>query len=365
MTVHDEEPLLKIRPLVFAALLPLAACTQATPDKKTQEQPEASAASPYDGFRFEDVSASGAPFTPPPNLAIEVALDRLGFSSGVIDGKATRFDAMALRGFQAANGLVETGQTDKATGAALARATIEPTRTVKIPEAFAHGPFVPDLPEETSKQANYPQLGYRNLMEALAERFHTTPEMLVALNGPDAMVGAGAVIRVPNVADVPTAALPADERGWNATLLSLGVAPTQPQADKIVVSKSQGTLRAFDASGKLLVQFPVTTGSRHDPLPLGTWKVLGVSRNPDFHYNPKLFWDVSDKQSDHLLKPGPNGPVGVVWIDLSKEHYGIHGTGEPASIGQSASHGCVRLTNWDAARLAQMVKPGIAVVFEK
>lgn len=358
---------MKFRPLVFAAFLPLAACLQSSPDQQnTQEQqPKAAPAEQYDGLRFEDVAASGAPFTPPPNLAIEVALDRLGFSSGVIDGQATRFDAMALRGFQAANDLPESGQLDEPTKAALSRTAIEPLRTVKTPEAFARGPFVPDLPSETSKQANYPELGYRNLMEALAERFHTTPETLVALNGPDAKIGAGMVIRVPNVADVDTAGLPTDERGWNATLASLGVAPTQPQADKIVVSKSQGTLRAFEASGKLLAQFPVTTGSQHDPLPLGTWKMLGVSRNPDFHYNPKLFWDVSDKQPDRLLKPGPNGPVGVVWLDLSKEHYGIHGTGEPASIGQSASHGCVRLTNWDAARLAQMVKSGVAVVFEK
>jgi lipoprotein-anchoring transpeptidase ErfK/SrfK len=124
-------------------------------------------------------------------------------------------------------------------------------------------------------------------------------------------------------------------------------------------------LRAYDAAGKLLAQFPVTTGSEHDPLPIGDWKILGISRNPDYHFNPKLFWDVSDSKKDALLKPGPNGPVGVVWIDLSKEHYGIHGTSEPASIGNSESHGCVRLTNWDAARLAQMVKSGTKVVFKK
>ncbi|MBN8831781.1 MAG: L,D-transpeptidase, partial [Sphingomonadales bacterium] len=106
-------------------------------------------------------------------------------------------------------------------------------------------------------------------------------------------------------------------------------------------------------------------GSEHDPLPIGAWKIQGISRNPDFHYNPALFWDVSDSEPEQLLKPGPNGPVGVVWLDLSKEHYGIHGTSEPASIGISQSHGCVRLTNWDAARLAQMVQPGLTATFQE
>jgi len=355
---------LKIHLLALAALLSVTACHRSS-DK--DETPRQTAASPYDALRFvDDDTEPAAPFTPPANLAVEVALDRLGFSSGVIDGKATRFDELALRGFQAANGLAETGTLDEQTRAALARAqSVEATRVVRVPEAFARGPFVPDLPTETSKQAGFDHLGYRNLMEALAERFHTTPETLVALNGPGTKIGANAVIRVPNVAEADTAGMQPDERGWNATLVSLGVSPAQPQAERIVVSKSKGTLRAYDGDGKLLVQFPATMGSGHDPLPLGNWKIVGVSRNPDFHFNPKLFWDVSDSVKERLLKPGPNGPVGVVWLDLSKEHYGIHGTGEPASIGRSESHGCVRLTNWDAARLAQMVKPGVAVVFER
>lgn len=357
---------MNIRQFVFAAVLPLAACSQPSQkhEARSEDQVKTAPRSPYADLRFQDVAASGTSIAPPPNLQAEVTLDRLGFSSGVIDGKATRFDEMALRGFQKANGLGETGKLDAATQAAMASLLVDPVRTVRIPEAFARGPFVPVLPNDTSKQAAFDHLGYRNLVEALAERFHTTPETIAALNVPGAAMDANAVIRVPNIADIDTASLPADEHGWNATLVTLGVAAAQPQADKIVVSKSAGILRAFDGSGKLLAQFPVTTGSEHDPLPLGTWKVLGVSRNPDFHYNPKLFWDVSDKQPERLLKPGPNGPVGVVWIDLSKEHYGIHGTGEPASIGRSESHGCVRLTNWDAARLAQMVKPGVAVIFE-
>ena len=177
-------------------------------------------------------------------------------------------------------------------------------------------------------------------------------------------LGPGAVIRVPNVADADVSQLGEDTRGWNRSLTTLGVAPRQPQAERVVVDKSDGMLRAYAADGRLIAQFPATMGSEHDPLPIGTWTIKGVSRNPDFHYNPKLFWDVSDTAKDHLLKPGPNNPVGVAWLDLSKEHYGIHGTPEPAMIGKSESHGCVRLTNWDVARLAQMVKAGTPAIFQ-
>lgn len=298
-------------------------------------------------------------------MQVQVALDRAGFSPGVIDGKKGQSLTLALRGFQSANDLKESGELDEATKTALGQSAMMPaTRRVRIPAAFAQGPFVPDFPEEAVDQAKLPALGYRNLMEALAERFHTTPETLIALNSPDTPIGAGREIIVPNVAEAAPPRTEDSERGWDKTLATLGVASTQPQGDRIVVDKSEGWLRVYDEDEKLVAQFPVTTGSERDPLPLGTWKVNGVARNPEFNYNPELFWDVSDSEEKVLLKPGPNSPVGVVWIDLSKEHYGIHGTGEPSTIGRAESHGCVRLTNWDVARLAGMVKPGIEVIFE-
>jgi lipoprotein-anchoring transpeptidase ErfK/SrfK len=173
------------------------------------------------------------------------------------------------------------------------------------------------------------------------------------------------VIVVPNIPNVMAPRAEDAERGWDKTLQLLGVAAEQPAIEKIVVDKSDGWLRAMGPNDKIIAQFPVTTGSSRDPLPLGNWTVKGVARNPEFHYNPKLFWDVSDSKEKQLLQPGPNSPVGVVWIDLSKPHYGIHGTGEPSTIGRAESHGCVRLTNWDAAKLAGMVKPGTKVVFQK
>jgi len=117
------------------------------------------------------------------------------------------------------------------------------------------------------------------------------------------------------------------------------------------------------ADGSTLFQAPVSSGSDHDPLPIGTWKVTGTSWMPPFHYSPKLFWDAEPGDEKALLKPGPNNPVGVVWVDINVPHYGMHGTPSPNLVGHAQSHGCVRLTNWDAARLASLVRPGTRVVF--
>ena len=340
----------------------------ATAPEGSAERAAVAAAAPDASLVFADAAADPAlpPDVPRPVMQLQVVLDRLGFSPGVIDGKQGSGLKLALRSFQLAHDLPESGTLDDATKAALEPSmSTAATRLVTIPAAFAQGPFVPDLPKDAAEQAKLPALGYRDLMEALAERFHTTRETLIALNSPTTKVGAGRVIRVPDIPDVDASTLPADERGWNATLQTLGVSPQQPVADTVVVDRSEGVLRVLDDKGAVIASFPATMGSEHDPLPIGTWKIQGVSRNPDFHYNPKLFWDVNDSKEAQLLKPGPNGPVGVVWLDLSKPHYGIHGTGEPQTIGRAESHGCVRLTNWDAARLAQMVKPGTPAIFQE
>lgn len=301
-----------------------------------------------------------------PIMQMQVALDRMGFSPGVIDGKAGASFALALKGFQTARGLAATGELDDATRQALMQdASLPGVVQVRVPEAFVRQKFYPDLPHTEAGMAGFDHLGYRTMVEALAERFHTTPDTLIALNGKNAVIGAGQLVWIPNIANVDPAKLGKDARGWNETLVSLGVSPQQPQVDHVVVDKSEGWLRAFDAQDKLLAQFPVTTGSEHDPLPIGTWEIKGEARNPDYQFNPKLFWDAAPDAKAKRLPPGPNGPVGVVWMDLSKDHYGIHGTPEPQTIGRTQSHGCVRLTNWDAARLAQMVSPGTKVVFQE
>lgn len=347
-------------PLCLPALVLISAC--GSPD---QPAPTASEAAKADTLAFADAPGGGETESADSLvMRAQVVLDRLGFSPGVIDGREGQSYKLALAGFQEARGLASTGQLDPATQQALfAGQAMAATRLVVIPEAFARGPFVRDLPHKTADLARFDHLGYRSMTEALAERFHTTPDTLVALNGPSTALGAGRTVRVPGIANAALATIEGDERGWADTLQRLGVAADQPEAERIVVSKAAGTLRVYDKGSKLVAQFPVTTGSAHDPLPLGKWTIKGESRNPDYQYDPDLFWDAKKNDKAKRLAPGPNGPVGVVWIDLSKEHYGIHGTPEPQNIGRTESHGCVRLTNWDAWALADKVKPGVTVRF--
>lgn len=308
---------------------------------------------------------STTPPVDPKVMQVQVVLDHLGFGPGVIDGRTGAALKRALTGFQKANGLPSSGAIDPATGQALGKyASTQPVVEIALTDADLVGPFVGPIPHDEDKQSKLPSLGYQNALEMLGERYHTTPATLIALNSPDTKLVPGSRIRVPNVGTAERDYRADAKPEWKATLAGLNVSSNQPQADHVVVSKADKTLSVFDAQDHLLAQFPVTTGSSHDPLPIGTWKINGADTNPKFHFNPKLFWDAKKSETSAMLPPGPNGPVGVVWMDLSKEHYGIHGTPEPQNIGRTASHGCVRMTNWDAARVALMVKPGTPAIFQ-
>lgn len=347
-------------PIAASMLLALSACNA----QNTAQQPQASkdaraVAAPHVGPATPQAPAPGVDLN---TIRMAVLLDRLGFSPGVIDGKKGASFARAIRAFQQANGLPRTGKVDGKTAPLLSGwPDIAPTRLVTIPEPFAAGPFAP-IPASPAEQAKLPALGYETLAEALAERFHTTPALLAQLN-PAGGFRAGLTVRVPNIGDPPLPVPALADAVWAQTLAALGVASDQPQAAAIEVSKHSGSLSVFDKTGKLIAAFPATMGSRHDPLPLGHWKIVGVVHDPVFQYNPRLFWDAKPATKKAMLPRGPNGPVGVAWIDLSKPHYGIHGTPHPELIGRSESHGCIRLTNWDAARLAQMVSARTTVLF--
>jgi lipoprotein-anchoring transpeptidase ErfK/SrfK len=292
----------------------------------------------------------------------QVLLDRAGFSPGVIDGMAGISFEAAVKGFQTARGLPTTGRLDNPTRQALLQDRAPSVRRLRIDESDAQGPFTP-IPKEPEQQAKMERLAYRNLLEKIAEKFHTTPATIIALNDPRQVLTAGTVLRLPNV-------LPAS-RSYDgvkpdvAQLLSdLNVNGRQPEAERVVVDKSDKLVRVFGEGERLIAQFPATLGSDKDPLPLGDWKVNTIAYNPPFKYQPQLFWDVEDSEEEQMLPPGPNGPVGVVWIDLNREHIGIHGTNSPETIKRAESHGCVRLTNWDAARLTRMIGNGLPVVFQ-
>ena len=169
-----------------------------------------------------------------------------------------------------------------------------------------------------------------------------------------AKFAAGETIKVPNVADAVAPVGPPRGRQNDAS---------SPATTTVTVRKSTSDLVVTDGTSKVLMYAPVTTGSEHDPLPIGEWKVTGVQHDPKFHYNPALFWDAEPGHSKATIPAGPNNPVGVVWVDITRPHYGLHGTPEPSKIGKTESHGCVRLTNWDALTVASMVKAGTPVHF--
>jgi len=281
-------------------------------------------------------------------VGFQVLLDRQGFSTGQIDGKPGANFSHALSALQAAKKLPASAQPDCATWKALGGDGSEPTiTTYTIAAGDLKGPFE-KLPKRLEDQAKLPALGYQSPMELIAERYHAAPGLIVQLN-PGLNFVAGRQIKVPAVTPFDPDAKPArDVAAGDVT---------------IQVSREESALRATRADGTLVFYAPVSSGSVHDPLPPGDFKVLGVGWRPVFHYNPDLFWDAKPADEKAKIPAGPNNPVGVVWISLSLEHYGIHGTPEPGNVGHTESHGCVRLTNWDAARVASLVKPGTAVLF--
>lgn len=279
-------------------------------------------------------------------LDLQVQLIRAGFSVGEIDG-------------------VDGANTKKALAAHMEIHKKAPEAAGETLEDYVltaedvDGPFV-KIPEDMMEKARLKSLGYTSVMEALGEKFHTAPELLTKLN-PGVKFAAGATIKVPKVdRAVPAGDTPAADPKAPAA------APAAADAAgelTIIVSKSESSLRVYTNAGKLVFYAPVTSGSELDPLPIGDWAVTVVARNPPFNYDPALFKKSDPKHEKATLAPGPNNPVGVVWIDLTKEHYGIHGTPEPGKIGHTSSNGCVRLTNWDALKVAAMVKKGTKVRF--
>lgn len=275
-------------------------------------------------------------------LRAQVLLDRAHFSSGEIDGRRGGNLAKALAGFQRSRGIDDDGRLGPDTWGELERDAVTTLVEYTVVDDDAKGPFA-ELPTDLIERSKLPALGYTSVGEALGERFHASPALLAKLNPGVALDVAGSVIQVPNVL----------------------APPALPAIAQVIVDRSERTLMLATADGSVVAQFPASTGSEHDPLPVGDWKVDSVSVNPVFYYNPELFWNADPAHVKAELKPGPNNPVGLVWIDLSKDHYGIHGTPEPSRVGKTESHGCIRVANWTAMQLSELVSNEMPVVLRE
>lgn len=270
----------------------------------------------------------------------QVLLDRVGASPGVIDGRIgdnvnnaiDAYKKIAHQSLRTYDRDWVASQLEKTGGPAF--------REYVITAQDAAGPYIASLPSDYAKKAKLTRLGYTSVSEMLAERFHMAESFLEAINPGADFDRPGTIIRVADPGK-----------------------PLDAKVARIEADKGREQVRAYDARGRLVAAYPATIGSKDTPSPSGTHAVSRIAFDPEYTYNPKINFQQGDNDEVLQIPPGPNGPVGTVWIALSKPSYGIHGTPEPSTIGKTASHGCVRLTNWDARELAGMVEPGVEVTF--
>jgi lipoprotein-anchoring transpeptidase ErfK/SrfK len=311
----------------------------------------AALSAPAAGASFDAAAVNGAQWQEakraegaidPATVKAQVLLDRARYSPGEIDGKLGENVNKAIAAYAADQGI---GAADRLTAEVWQKLTAgspEPVlKDYKLTEDDVRGPFAEKIPAKMEAMKDLPALSYRNAREKIAEKFHMSPELLQKLNPGQTFDKAGATILVAAVAEPKLAG----------------------KAARLAVDKDAQTLKAFDKQGKLLAFYPVTVGSAEKPAPSGRLKVTGVSKNPTYRYNPDYAFKGVKSREPFTIKPGPNNPVGVVWIGLNQEGYGIHGTPEPAKVSKTESHGCIRMTNWDALTLASAVGKGTPVEF--
>ena len=289
------------------------------------------------GAQLEATASKGSPFI----AKAQILLARANFSPGEIDGNPGENLDKAIAAFASSQG-VTTNKLSPELWQKLSSMSDQPALIeYTISNDDVRGPFVEKIPEKMEDMKDLPGLPYRNPKEKISEKFHISPDLLAALNPGEKFDTAGGKVVVPN----------------------LSTSKRPQKVARIEVDRMGQTLKAFAADGRLLAYYPATVGSQEKPAQTGMLKVTAISKNPTYRYNPEYAFKGVRTKKPFTIKPGPNNPVGMVWIALSGEGYGIHGTPEPSKIGKTESHGCVRLTNWDALQLASGVSKGTPVNF--
>jgi lipoprotein-anchoring transpeptidase ErfK/SrfK len=300
------------------------------------------------GLSLEDVNkaeltAPSAKSSSAVNVKAQVLLDRASFSPGVIDGRRSETYANALRAFQQRYGLNVSGALDDATWKKLTESREPALITYTITAADIRGPFVEKIPDDYAQKAELARLDYTGPLELLAERFHMDEKLLRQLNPGQSFDQVGTVIAVANVNVKPVA------------LNARGV--------KLEADKTRSMVRVLARDGTLLAAYPASIGSEEKPAPSGQLKVVRIAHAPTYTYNPEFKFRGVEADRELKIAAGPNNPVGAVWIALNQRSYGVHGSAEPHKVGKIGSHGCVRMTNWDALALARIVRKGTVVEF--
>jgi lipoprotein-anchoring transpeptidase ErfK/SrfK len=277
----------------------------------------------------------------PAGVRLQVLLDRAHFSPGEIDGKFGDNAKKALRAYAEAQQLPGSDDLIDEVWKTLAVDDRPVIKSVSIPENDVSGPFLKRLPSKLEEMKETPKLAYGSPREGLAEKFHMSEDLLAALNPGRHF----------------------DRAGENIVVVDTGDDQNPQKADRVAVDKDRQTVKLFDKSNMLIGFYPATVGSKEKPSPSGTLKVTEIDRDPLYRYNPAYHFKGVHSRKPFTIKPGPNNPVGNIWINLSAESYGIHGTPFPGKVSKAESHGCVRLTNWDAERVAERVSKGTPVAF--